>query len=40
MTVGDLMEHMTTEELLLWGGYLDLQASEAQEAQRKAARRR
>jgi len=40
MTVSDLMERMTPEELVLWSGHLSHQAALQDEAQRKAARRR
>jgi len=40
MTVSDLLERMTPEELVLWSGYLGHQAALQDEAQRKAARRR
>ena len=40
MTVSDLLERMTPEELMLWSGYLGHQAALQDEAQRRAARRR
>jgi len=40
MTVGDLQERMTPEELSLWAGYLDYQHELQVEAQRKVQRRR
>jgi hypothetical protein len=40
MTVGDLQERMTPEELSLWAGYLDYQHELQVEAQKKAQRRR
>jgi hypothetical protein len=40
MTVGDLQERMTPEELMLWSGYLDYQRELQEQASRRAARRR
>ena len=40
MTVSDLQQRMTNEELLLWVGYLTRQNELREEADRKASRRR
>ena len=40
MTLGDLRERVTDEELVLWSAYYELQNKEQEEAQRKALRRR
>lgn len=40
MTVSELLERMTPEELVLWGAYLNHNAEEAEKARVKAARRR
>jgi len=40
MTVGELQERMTPEELTLWTMYLENQYEQAEAARRKASRRR
>jgi len=40
MTVGELQERMTPEELLLWSFYLENQHEQQEAARRKANRRR
>ena len=40
MTLGDLRERVTDEELVLWSAYYELHNKEQEEAQRKALRRR
>jgi hypothetical protein len=40
MTVRDLQERMTPEELCLWSGYYSYQAEREEEARKRAARRR
>jgi len=40
MTVSELMERMTPEELVLWSGYLSHQRELQEEANRRAMRRR
>ncbi len=40
MTLGDLRERITDEELLLWSAYYELEHKEKQAAQRKAMSRR
>lgn len=40
MTVRDLQERMTREELLLWAGYLINKRDVEEQAQRRAAMRR
>jgi hypothetical protein len=39
-TVGDLLERMTPEELILWSGYLERQHEQRLKAERRAQRRR
>lgn len=40
MTVGELQERMTPEELTLWSAYLSHRAEEREKAERRASRRR
>ena len=40
MTLGELRERITDEELMLWSSYYELLNKEREEAQRKALRRR
>ena len=40
MTVGELQERMTPEELMLWSGYYGHRAEEREKAEKRAARRR
>jgi hypothetical protein len=40
MTLGELQQRMTPEELTLWSLYLEEQAERAEEARKRAARRR
>lgn len=40
MTLGDLRERVTDEELVLWSAYYEVLNKEQEEAQRKALRRR
>ena len=40
MTLGDLRERVTDEELVLWSAYYEVINKEQEEAQRKALRRR
>ena len=40
MTLGDLRERVTDEELVLWSAYYELQRKEQEAAQRRAMSRR
>ena len=40
MTLGQLREQMTNEEMVLWGIYFQVQAEEDRQQQKKASMRR
>ena len=40
MTLGDLRERITQEEMLLWSAFFELQNKQAEEQSRKAISRR